>query len=108
MYFFYFHTKSHSDHFKLVCIKKMLKKCITSRRVKYRVKINSSTTIYATLYFSTMDFHKSATVLNVMTNMLLALAPNNFEISITTFNSPIVSILFYPVSNGMVSGRESV
>ncbi len=47
------------------------------------------------------NFHKSATVLNVMTNMLLALAPNNFEISITTFNSPIVS-------NGMVSGRESV
>ncbi len=81
--------------------KKMLKKCIPSSRVKYRVKINSSTKIYATLYFSTMDFHKSATVLNEMTNMLLALTPYNFEISITTFNSPIVS-------NGTVSGRESV
>jgi len=56
-----------------------------------RLNITSSNKIYATLYYSTMAFHTSPTVLDEMTNMLLALTSKNFKTSITTINSPIAS-----------------
>lgn len=53
--------------------------------------ITRSDKIRATLYYSTMAFHTSATVVNEMSNLLLALTTGNFDTSITTYNSPINS-----------------
>lgn len=51
--------------------------------------IKSERQIDATLYYSTMAYHTSATIVNEISNLLLAFNSGQFDTSITTLNAPL-------------------
>jgi hypothetical protein len=51
--------------------------------------ITSERKINAVLYYSTMAYHTSATIVNEISNLLLAFNSGEFDTSISTINAPL-------------------
>ena len=65
--------------------------------------VSNNNTISANAYYSTLAYHSGASVINEITNLLMALYSNDLNKTISTFNTP-----FTPLNNGIQTESNQI